>query len=82
MVTNTDLAVVQRGQLWSSDTPYSTPATPTITSHDLNVGQELGVAIEVATPITSDVLSFTRDHELPIGAWSSSPHPAVPGTTR
>ena len=67
MVTNTDLAVVQRGQLWSSDTPYSTPATPAITSHDLNLGQELGVAIEVATPITSDVLSFTRDHELPIG---------------
>lgn len=67
MVTNTDLAVVQRGQLWSSDTPYSTPATPTITSRDLNLGQELGVAIEVATPITSDVLSFARDHELPIG---------------
>lgn len=67
MVTNTDLAVVQRGQLWSSDTPYSTPATPTITSHDPDLGRDLGVAIEVATPIASDVLSFSRDHELPVG---------------
>ncbi|MGH3783095.1 MAG: SAVED domain-containing protein [Pseudonocardiaceae bacterium] len=67
MVTNTDLAVVQRGQLWSSDTPYSAPAIPTMTSHDLGLGGDLGVVIEIATPIKSDVLSFARDHDLPVG---------------
>lgn len=67
MVTNTDLAVVQRGQLWSSDTPYSTPTTPTVTTHDPRLGNDLAAVVEVATPITSDVLSFVRDQELPIG---------------
>lgn len=67
MVTNTDLAVVQRGQLWSSDSPYDTPGAPTITSHDLELGADLGVVIEIATPITSDVLSFLRDRDIPVG---------------
>jgi hypothetical protein len=79
MVTNTDLAVVQRGQLWASDTPYRTPAIPTITSHHLGFGRDFGVVIEAATPITSDILSFAHDISSPAGAWSSSPHPAGPG---
>ena len=67
LVTSTDLAVVHRGQLWSSDTPYDTPVMPTIIRHDLGIGRGLAVAIEVATPITNDVLSFLHDRDLPVG---------------
>jgi len=67
MVTNTDLAIVQRGQLWSSDAQYTAPTAPSVASHDLELGSDLGVVIEVATSITNDVLPFVRDHELPVG---------------
>ncbi|WP_414635715.1 SAVED domain-containing protein [Actinophytocola sp.] len=70
---NTDLAVVQRGDLWSSDGAYDAPSTPTVTSHDLGLGADLGVAIEIATPITDDVLSFLRDRDLPAGRLVATP---------
>ncbi|GLZ29369.1 hypothetical protein Lesp02_15590 [Lentzea sp. NBRC 105346] len=78
MVTNTDLAIVQRGQLWSSDTMYRTPTIPAITGHDLGLGPGLGVAVEVATPITTDVLSFVHDLQLPIGRLITITPPSGP----
>jgi hypothetical protein len=66
MVTNTDVAVMQRGAPWRSDAPYDTPITPTITEYDLGQGQDLAIAIEVATSMTSDVEAFLRDRNVPV----------------
>jgi hypothetical protein len=60
MVTNTDVAVVQRGTLWTSDAPYDTPITPKMVEHEISQGGDLAVAIEVAAPISDDVLDFLR----------------------
>jgi SMODS-associated and fused to various effectors sensor domain len=65
MVTNTDVAVVQRGALWNSDAPYEAPITPTISEYEIEQGDDLAVAVEVATPIVSDVLRFLRDMHIP-----------------
>jgi hypothetical protein len=66
MVTNTDIAVMQRGAPWRSDAPYSAPITPDITEYDLGQGQDIAIAIEVATPITTDVKAFLRDSNTPV----------------
>jgi hypothetical protein len=66
MVTNVDLAVVQRGQLWESTADYDAPITPIVTEHHLGRGDELALAIEVATSITDDVLGYVRTHKLPV----------------
>lgn len=66
MVTNVDLAVVQRDQLWESTEPYDEPIDPTVAEHQLTEGDDLALAIEVATPIAQDVLDFIRDQRLPI----------------
>jgi SMODS-associated and fused to various effectors sensor domain len=66
MVTNIDLAVVQRGQLWESDTDYDAPIVPTLAEHHLGQGDEIALAIEVATSITDDVLDYLRGHRLPV----------------
>jgi CBASS immunity sensor of nucleotide second messenger signals len=66
MVTNTDLAVVQRGELWTTDAEYSEAIKPDTIGHDLSQGNELAIAIEVATPIADDVMRFLVDQQLPI----------------
>lgn len=67
MVTNTDIAVMQRGTPWTSETPYSTPNTPTWTEYDIRQGQDVAIAIEVATAITTDVQAFLQDQHVPVG---------------
>jgi len=66
MVTNTDVAVLQRDQLWSSDTPYSAPQQPTLVSHDVAKGPDLAIAVSVATEITDDVLKYLNESGLPV----------------
>jgi hypothetical protein len=66
MVTGVDVAVVQRGELWSSDAPYATPATPTSTEYAINQGDDLAVGIEIATPMSEDVIAWIREHDLAV----------------
>ena len=66
MVTNTDVAIVQRGALWTSDAPYPTPITPDATGHHLGQGSDIAIAIQIATTISSDVLDFLHDQHLPV----------------
>jgi hypothetical protein len=66
MVTGIDIAVNQRGQLWSSSEPYDAPLAPGVTEHSVGRGDELAVALAVATDPTEDVLEFVCKRELPI----------------
>jgi hypothetical protein len=66
MVTGTDVATVQRGAMWSSDAPYAAPATPVVTDHVVDQGDELAIAVEVATPMAGDVIAFLRNQAVPV----------------
>lgn len=66
MVAGVDLAVVQRGQLWSSTTQYETPLAPAVDEHALGLGPDLAVAVAVATDPTQDVLDFLREQQVPV----------------
>ncbi len=66
MVTGADLAVMQRGQLWSSADPYDAVLTPAQAEYRIGQGPDLAVAIAVATDLTDDVLHFLRDQGLPV----------------
>lgn len=71
MVTGTDLAALQRGragsELWSTNDPFETPLAPEVAEYELGQGDEIAVAIAVATEITSDVLEYLREQNLPVG---------------
>ncbi|MFD6694772.1 SAVED domain-containing protein [Micromonospora aurantiaca (nom. illeg.)] len=66
MVTNVDLAVTQRGQLWESAADYDQVVHPILAEHSLGIGQDLALAVEVATPMTDDVLDFLRTQQVPV----------------
>ncbi|EDY55710.1 SAVED domain-containing protein [Streptomyces sp. SID5470] len=66
MVAGADLAVVQRGQLWSSTEEYETPLVPAVDEHALDLGPDLAVAVAVATDPTQDVLDFLREQQVPV----------------
>jgi SMODS-associated and fused to various effectors sensor domain len=66
MVTNTDLAVVQRGELWTTDAACRQPIQPDAFEHELSQGDELAIAIEAATPIAGDVVRYLRDQQVPV----------------
>ncbi|GAA0927310.1 SAVED domain-containing protein [Streptomyces thermoalcalitolerans] len=67
MVTGADLAVVQRGQLWSSRDPFGTIHVPQAAEHEIGQGDEIAVAIAVAADLTEDVLEYLREQNLPVG---------------
>src|SRR6185437_9146336 len=64
MVTNTDIAVMQRGTPWPSDAPYTTPITATSTEYGIGHGEDIAIAIEVATTMTTDVQAFLQDQHI------------------
>ncbi|MEV8099142.1 SAVED domain-containing protein [Kitasatospora sp. NPDC085879] len=66
MVTGTDLAIIQGPQLWSTTDPYDTALVPDVAEHQVNQGDELAVAIAIATDPTEDVLDYLRDQNLPV----------------
>jgi SMODS-associated and fused to various effectors sensor domain len=66
MVTNTDITVMQRGTPWPSDAPYITPITPTSTEHSIRQGEDVAIAIEVATTMTADVQAYLLDRHIPV----------------
>lgn len=67
MVTGADLAVTQRGQLWSTNDPFDAVLTPGVVEHEIGQGNEIAVAIAVATDPTRDVLEYLREQSLPVG---------------
>lgn len=67
MVTSTDIAIMQRGTPWPSDAAYTAPVTPASTAHDIGQGQDVAIAIEVATTMTADVQTFLQDQHIPVG---------------
>ncbi|MFC4329165.1 SAVED domain-containing protein [Streptomyces andamanensis] len=70
MVTGTDLAALQRGragsQLWSTNDPFIAAQTPGVTEYEIGQGDEIAVAIAVATDPTEDVLEYLREQNLPV----------------
>jgi hypothetical protein len=66
MVTGADLAVLQRGQLWSTSDPYDAPQPPTVHEYSLDQGDELAVAIAVASDLTEDVVEYLREQQTPV----------------
>ncbi|MFB7475912.1 SAVED domain-containing protein [Kitasatospora sp. NPDC056184] len=66
MVTGTDLAAVQRGQLWSTNDPFDAALVPGAVEHEIGQGDELAVAVAIATDPTADVLQYLREQNLPI----------------
>ena len=66
MVTSTDIAVMQRATPWTSDAPYTTPITPTSAEYDIGQGDDIAIAIEIATTMTADVQAFLLDHHIPV----------------
>lgn len=66
MVTNTDIAVMQRGTPWPSDAPYTTPITPTSTEYGIGQGEDVAIAIEVATTMVAEVQAFLLARHIPV----------------
>ncbi|WP_221776756.1 SAVED domain-containing protein [Rhodococcus aetherivorans] len=66
MVTHVDLAVVQRQDLWSTDSAYADPVVPEVVEHLLGQGNEIAIAVQIATPMSEDVLEFLAEQQLPV----------------
>ncbi|HVV74622.1 MAG TPA: SAVED domain-containing protein [Mycobacteriales bacterium] len=66
MVTNTDVAVVQRGQLWTSDAAYDAPARPEVRETLISQGADLAVAVAVAADPTDEVVDYLREADIPV----------------
>ena len=92
MVTGTDLALLQRGragsQLWSTNDPFETTLVPEVAEYEIGQGNEVAVAIAVATDISGDVLEYLREQNLPIDKLIALAPPSgkandgsVPGST-
>jgi hypothetical protein len=66
MVTSIDVAVVQRGTLWASSASYSSPIEPDVSERRVGQGDDIAIAIQIATPIADDVLDFLRGQHRPV----------------
>jgi len=78
MVTNTDIAVIQRGTVWASSARYSAPIEPDVSEHHVGQGEDVAIAIQIATPIADDVLGFLRGQHLPVDKLVLLSPPAGP----
>jgi hypothetical protein len=67
MVTQTDVAVVQRGALWRSDAAYESPILPVAAEYDLGQGDDIAIGIATATVLTDDVRLFLQNQQIPVG---------------
>jgi hypothetical protein len=66
MVTNTDVAVVQRGQLWASDAAYDAPVRPVTHETPIKQGDDVAIAVAIAADPTDDVLDHLRAAAVPV----------------
>lgn len=60
LVTGVDLATVQRGELWASSSDYDAAIPLVAQEYPVGTGDDLAVALQVATQIHEDVLDFLR----------------------
>ncbi|MBI0320515.1 SAVED domain-containing protein, partial [Streptomyces javensis] len=68
MVTGADLAVLQRGDLWSTRDAYDAEYAPMIKEYDVGQGEDLAVGINVtvkAQDFTEDVLEYVEEQNIP-----------------
>lgn len=68
MVMGLDVAAVQRGVLWSSEEQYEAIEAPLEQTIDVGQGEDLAVAIGVATTLFDDVHRFVMDRRLPVSS--------------
>lgn len=66
MVTNTEVAVVQRGSLWSSDALYDAVIPPVVREVPISQGEDLAVAVAIAADPTVDVAEYLRKSNVPV----------------
>jgi hypothetical protein len=81
MVTGADLAVLQRGQLWSTSDTYDTDCDPTVEEHDVDQGEDLAVGINVTVrpqDFLKDVLDHLREQNTPASKLLILTPPAGP----
>ncbi|MFG3151505.1 SAVED domain-containing protein [Streptomyces sp. NPDC048219] len=81
MVTGTDLAILQRGDLWSTCDTYDTECDPTVEKYDVGQGEDLAVGINVtvkAQDFTQDVLEYIEEQNIPASRLLILTPPAGP----
>jgi hypothetical protein len=81
MVTGADLAVLQRGELWSTRDTYDADCEPTVNEHDIGQGDDLAIGINVtvkAHDFTQDVLEYLREQNIPASRLLILTPPAGP----
>lgn len=67
MVTGADLAVLQRGDLWSTRDTYDTECDPAVKEYDIAQGENLAVGINVTVKeqhFTQDVLEYLEGQNI------------------
>ncbi|WP_262705626.1 MULTISPECIES: SAVED domain-containing protein [Streptomyces] len=81
MVTGADLAVLQRGDLWSTRDAYDAEYAPMIKEYDVGQGEDLAVGINVtvkAQDFTEDVLEYVEEQNIPASKLLILTPPAGP----
>lgn len=63
-----EVAIAQRGELWSSAHPYHEVVVPAVTEHVLGLGVDVAVVVAVAAggPVVDDVMHYVRTERLPV----------------
>ncbi|MFI5761303.1 SAVED domain-containing protein [Streptomyces sp. NPDC051563] len=81
MVSGADLAVLQRGQLWSTSDTYDADCDPIVEEHDIGYGEDLAVGINVTVrpaDFTQDVVDYLREQNIPASKLLILTPPAGP----
>lgn len=72
-----DVAALQHGEIWSSDTA-TTAVSPKPISVDVGAGEDLVLAVGITTDATQAVQRFIGTANLPVGSCSRSSRPTDP----
>ncbi|MFF8442327.1 SAVED domain-containing protein [Streptomyces californicus] len=81
MVTGADLAVLQRGDLWSTRDTYDAECAPVVEEYDIGQGEDLAVGINAtvkAEDFTRDVLEYVEGQNIPASRLLILTPPAGP----
>jgi hypothetical protein len=66
MVKGFEVATVQRGILWRSDAASGPPVSLSEIEIEIGQGEDLAIAVEIATSMADDVLTYIRSQRLPV----------------
>ncbi|MFF2601311.1 SAVED domain-containing protein [Streptomyces californicus] len=81
MVTGADLAILQRGDLWSTSDTYDVERAPVVEEYDIGQGEDLAVGINItvrAEDFTQDVLEYIEGQSIPASKLLILTPPAGP----